>query len=119
MTYNVETMTAAEMVAAIAELQQSVWGKCPELVEETVTDDGETYQALRCPTCGHLVDDGDEFYAVDVSERWSRAEPDHERVELDISQGDDDYSETLYYLHDSGSQPHPVIPPNAWSERWY
>lgn len=117
-TLDITNMTAADMLAAMTALQQSIRGKCPELVEETVTDDGETYQALRCPTCGHLVDDGAAFYAVDVSERWNSAEPDHDGQEIDVSNGDDDYGSTLYYLHDAGDQPHPVVPPMGWRERW-
>lgn len=114
---DITNMTADEMLTAITSLQQSIWGKCPELVEETVTDDGETYQALRCPTCGTLVDDSEAFWGVDVSERWSAARPDHERQELDMSDGDDDYDSTLYYLH-GDDQPHPVVPPMGWRERW-
>lgn len=113
-----EAMSAQQMIDAIATLQQQIWGRCPELVVERVTDDRETYDALRCPTCGYLVDDTEDLSAVDVSERWNTALPDQEARELSISRGDDDYSETLYYLHDGGDGPHPVVPPTDWTERW-
>jgi len=87
----------------------------PALVAEEVTDDGETFQALRCPVCGSLVQE-DELSAVDVSERWTSADIDgfdFEREAVSFCfDGDDDYQDTLYYLHVG----HSVQLPDGWKE---
>ncbi|QHC60982.1 hypothetical protein [Rathayibacter sp. VKM Ac-2760] len=108
---------ADRMLAAIESLHQQVWAAAPVLTVETITDDGETYQALRYPVCARLVSDGGELRAVDVSTRWSRAEPDAENRQMDVSAGDHDYGSTLYYLHRTG-EAHAVVPPEGWSETW-
>lgn len=90
----------------------------PALEVETVTDDGETYQALRCPRCGGQVNDAN-LAAVDQSTRWNYADwPDddsfdHER--LTFNQGDSDFDSTLYYLHNDD---HAVSLPDGWTEEW-
>lgn len=90
----------------------------PRLVVEEVTDDGETFVGLRCPRCGTLAD-YDNLAAVDQSVRWNYADTpdddsfDHER--LFFSQGDGEYSETLYYLHNDD---HAVSLPEGWTEEW-
>lgn len=109
--------TADAMLATIESLHQQVWAAAPVLTVETVTDDGETYPALRCPVCDQLVTDSGDLYAVDVSTRWSTAETDDENQQMRISRGDDDYSSTLYYLHATG-EPHAVVPPEDWTESW-
>ena len=108
---------AEELLATIEELHQQVWAAAPELLIETVTDDGETYEALRCPVCQTLVTDSGELRAVDVSTRWSSAEPDMENCQMDVTAGDHDYGSTLYYLHWTG-EAHAVVPPSGWSEDW-
>ncbi|PPH07136.1 hypothetical protein C5C71_15150 [Rathayibacter sp. AY1C1] len=109
--------TADAMLATIERLHQQVWAAAPVLTVETVTVDGETYPALRCPACRQLVTDSGDLYAVDVSTRWSTAETDDERQQMSMTRGDDDYSGTLYYLHAAG-EPHAVVPPEGWTESW-
>lgn len=95
----------------------------PQLTVEEVTDDGETWTALRCPTCGSLVDDNS-VYAVDTDVRWSPvgvddADFDHETVE--VYGGDTEYGSTLFYWHDAtweGSPRHAVALPDGWKGDW-
>jgi hypothetical protein len=93
----------------------------PRLAEETVTDDGETYLALRCPRCGNIVSDGD-LFAISPAEHWAPNDYpdddafDHQRVTFDSSERPD-LEETLYYQH--GDSPgHAVSLPEGWSEDW-
>lgn len=90
----------------------------PRLTVETVTDDGETFTAIRCPRCGHLVDEG-ELVAVDFTERWNKCS-DIASEDAIISRtvqfwwderGDAD--ETLYYKHKG----HAVALPEGWTEQ--
>lgn len=112
------TTSADALLATIEQLQQQVWAAAPVLMVVTVTDDGETYRALRCPVCDQLVTDSyGDLYAVDVSTRWNIAETDDDHQQMSVSRGDDDYSSTLYYLHTTG-QPHAVVPPEDWTESW-
>ncbi|WP_314457716.1 hypothetical protein [uncultured Microbacterium sp.] len=105
--------TADALLATIEQLQQQVWAAAPVLMVVTVTDDGETYRALRCPVCDQLVTDSyGDLYAVDVSTRWSIAETDDDHRQMSVSRGDDDYSSTLYYLHTTG-QPAPSSRPRT------
>lgn len=88
----------------------------PRLEVEEVTDDGETYDALRCPRCGGLADE-DSLAAVDQSIRWNYAEGidmDDEGVTFDGG-GYSDYGSTLYYLHNDD---HAVSLPEGWTEEW-
>jgi uncharacterized C2H2 Zn-finger protein len=88
----------------------------PALRVEEITDDGETYDALRCPRCGDLVD-GDELAAVDQSIRWNYARPidmDDKGMIFDGG-GYSDYGHTLYYLHNDD---HAVSLPEGWTEEW-
>lgn len=91
----------------------------PRLVVERVTDDGETFDALRCPRCGSLVDAQDDLYAIDVSIRANSTSDigddtfEHHRVSFDA--GDySDYGETMNYLHGD----HPVSLPEGFTEDW-
>jgi hypothetical protein len=93
----------------------------PRLVEEEVTDDGETYMALRCPRCEGLISDGD-LFAISPAEHWGPNDYpdddafDHHRVTFDSSESPD-LEETLYYRH--GDYPgHAVSLPEGWSEDW-
>jgi hypothetical protein len=120
------TVTTAEILASIdadtplAELVDVVIRKLrtaelPELVKEEVTDDGETYWALRCPVCEELVSDSDDLYTVDFAERWSSVTPrDEDWVE--VSEGDSTF-DGAYYLHDRGPR-HLVRLPDGWTEEW-
>lgn len=92
--------------------------EAPRLTVEEVTDDGETFMALRCPRCGTLAD-YDNLAAVDQSTRWNYADApdddsfDHERLFFDSA--DHEAGETLYYLHDDD---HAVSLPEGWTEEW-
>lgn len=90
----------------------------PALVEEEVTDDGETYMALRCTRCGTLAGAG-ALRAIDVAHRSSDAEEpndddfDHRRLTF-YGDSAGDYTETIYYVHDG----HAVSLPDGWTENW-
>lgn len=96
----------------------------PALNPETVTDDGETYEALRCPRCGGLVD-ADALYAVSPAEHWAPAEEigdwelDHGVITFERGENPD-LDETLYYSHGMPGQDdsHAVSLPNNWTENW-
>lgn len=91
----------------------------PELIEVTVEDDGEIYQALRCQVCDGLVDD-DSLAAVSVDQHWCYNEPigdwdmDHQRITFD-SDIDRDLGDTVLYLHNDD---HAVSLPDGWTEEW-
>jgi hypothetical protein len=93
----------------------------PALVEEDVTDGGETFKALRCPRCGELIDEG-ELFAVSPAEHWApNSYPDddafdHRHITFDPSERAD-LEPTLYYQH--GDLPgHAVSLPDGWTETW-
>ena len=93
----------------------------PALVVEEVTDDDETYMALRCPRCGNLIDDGT-LAAISPAESWDYNEYpdddafDHQRVTF-VQDERPDLEETLYYMH--GDTPgHAVSLPDGWTETW-
>jgi uncharacterized C2H2 Zn-finger protein len=90
----------------------------PALVVEQVVDDGETFTALRCPRCGHHIEEGD-LRAVSPAESWDY----NEQIDGDIpmvsfGQPDNpDLDETLYITH--GDSPgHGVSLPEGWTEDW-
>lgn len=93
--------------------------EAPRLIVEEVTDDGETFTALRCPRCGTLAG-YDNLAAVDQSTRWNYADApdddsfDHERLFFDGRERGD-YGSTLYYLHNDD---HAVSLPDGWMEEW-
>lgn len=114
------------LIAAYEQAQAALRAHAfPALEMETVTDDGETYEALRCPRCGILVDGPDDLYAVSPSEHWASAEViddaafDYGRVRFG-SDPNFDLEETLYYSHGmpgtEGS--HAVSLPTTWREEW-
>ena len=85
----------------------------PELEVETVTDDGETYEALRCPRCGSLVAE-DDLYAVDFAERWTAASDistDNREVIFHFDEMGE-FDSSVYYRHDD----HAVNLPTNWTE---
>lgn len=113
-----------ELIAAYEAAQRAVRGashQAPALVEEEVTDDGETYMALRCPRCSGLVDEGG-LFAVSPAEHWAPNDYpdddsfDHHRITFDSSDRPD-LEETLYYKHGDGDG-HAVSLPDGWSEDW-
>jgi hypothetical protein len=114
--------TGDALIAALAAAQTAVRNHTfPQLIEEEVTDDGETYMALRCPRCDYLVDDGD-LYAISPAEHWAPNEYpgddafDHRRLTFDSGERPD-LEETLYYNHGDGPG-HAVSLPAGWSEDW-
>lgn len=115
-------LAGEELIDVYATTQTLIRGtEFPALAEEEVTDDGETYMALRCPVCEHLVDDGN-LFAISPAEHWAPNDYpgddafDHGRVTFDSSDRPD-LEETLYYSH--GDSPgHPVTLPSGWSEDW-
>lgn len=108
----------AQYDAVQAELRDAVF---PRLEVEEVTDDGETFMALRCPRCDGIISDGT-LFAVSPSEHWGPNDYpdddafDHSRITFDSSERPD-LEETLYYLH--GDNPgHAVSLPEGWREDW-
>lgn len=110
------------LIAALGAAQSAVRAHTfPALVEEEVTDDGETFMALRCPRCDGIVSDGD-LFAISPAEHWAPNEYpdddsfDHHRIYFD-SEERPDLEETLYYSH--GDTPgHAVSLPDGWAEDW-
>lgn len=101
--------------------------EAPRLVAERVTDDGEEFDALRCPRCGELVEH-DALVAVDTVDRWSYAEEvtdedfDRNRITFNGSAGDENihYEVTTYLTHGDPGLPgsHIVALPEGWTEDW-
>ena len=113
----IESVTGDGLIARIAELQSIVREyKFPELQIETVTDDGETYEALRCPRCGNLATE-DDLYAVDTTDRWNGCgDIDVDNRDISFSSdGSGEFGETLYYLHNE----HAVSLPDGYRESWH
>lgn len=120
MTLNISELSGPELVTLFHAVMTALpKADYPQLIEEQVTDDGETYDAVRCPVCGSLVSDSDDIYAVDVALRWTSAEfrTDYSTVELDGGH-DADYGDTLYYKHGDGKSSHAVSLPDGWTEEW-
>lgn len=94
----------------------------PALTPETVTDDGETYEALRCPRCGQIVE-GPDLYAVSPAEHWAPGDViddrafDYGRVMFDANERPY-LEETLYYSHGEPGAGHAVSLPGTWREEW-
>ena len=91
----------------------------PELYEDTVEDDGETYQSLRCPVCGTLASEGT-IAAVSVDEHWcnngetDEDSLDHQYIAFDPDI-DRDLGDTIFYIHNDD---HPVSLPDGYTEQW-
>jgi hypothetical protein len=92
----------------------------PMLEVEEVTDDGETYMALRCPRCGDLIDSEELFahgigWTAESNEYLGDWQFDHQRVSF--GEPDQPDTETLYYTH--GDNPgHAVSLPEGWGADW-
>lgn len=111
---------ATAVVAALTAAQIAAEGFAfPALIEAAVTDDGETYRALRCPWCDSLITGDADLAAVDYAERLSYsnligdAEFDRSSVSFDYS-GDADFGDTLYYQTECCDNP--VALPEGWRE---
>jgi hypothetical protein len=98
---------------AIEALRQHTF---PALLVVDADDDGETYQALRCPTCRELITDVEyELFAVDWSmHQQPGTDSSVENRYVSFEPEDHDLDETLYYLHDQ----HPVSLPDGFREEW-
>jgi hypothetical protein len=115
---DLSALTGPELVALAGEVENAIErATFPELVVETLTDDGGTYEAVRCPVCGLLVNDSEDLYAVDVSLRWTPAEFDMDHQDVDLCGEQGDYGATLYYWHDT-TPGHAVALPSDFRESW-
>ena len=119
---NIEEHPGDLLIAEYARLQQAIRDtEFPILVQETVTDDGETWEALRCPRCDGIISNAGDLIAVSPAEDWAYSddigdhEIDHQTVEFEA--GRPDLDETIYYLHDAGDG-HAVSLPEGWTEKW-
>jgi hypothetical protein len=114
-----EALTGEELIALHDEILARIEAhQFPELVEEDVTDDRETYRGLRCPVCGNLVDGGESLYAVEIGHRSTRAEVSTDLKGVGLSGKGGDFS-TLYYWHSQSAQGgHAVSLPSDWDEAW-
>lgn len=104
---------------ALAALTEGA-ARFPALVVETVEDDGEVFDALRCPRCKYLID-GD-LFAVSIDQNAIENEElydshfDHRQIPFDPDV-DRDLGDTIYYRH--GDNPgHAVRLPDGWRESW-
>jgi uncharacterized C2H2 Zn-finger protein len=110
------------LIAIYEEAQENLRAATfPALIAEEVTDDDETYMALRCPRCGHLIEEGD-LRAVSPAESWDYNEQigdwefDHQLVSFGRPDNPD-LQDTLYITH--GDSPgHGVSLPDGWKEDW-
>lgn len=115
-----EDETGSDLIAQRHHLDAKIRAfEFPRLMEEEVTDDGETYDALRCPECKSIVD-SESLVAVSPAEHHATAEDlesddAHEHCRITFYSGErPDLEETLYYLHNE----HPVALPEGWTEGW-
>lgn len=117
----VEPVIGDLLISKRQELEQQIRSyRFPELVGEEVTDDGETFMALRCPRCGHLVT-ADSLSAISPAEHWAYADDvdsddafDYQRITFYVGESPD-LDETLYYQHNDD---HAVNLPDGWKEEW-
>ena len=93
----------------------------PRLVEEEITDDGETYMALRCPRCGGSISEGGELFAhgigwtAEENEQLDNDSFDHQRIPFGHPDRPD--TDTLFITH--GDNPgHAVSLPEGWTVDW-
>ena len=114
------TLSGAELVELHKAVEKQLpLADYPQLVVETVTEDGETFQAVRCPVCDSIVSHGGEgLYAVDNALRWTSAEFDLEHEDVDLNGENSNYGDTLYYWHATYSEGHAVSLPEGWTEDW-
>lgn len=119
MKIDLSTLSDSGLIDLFGKIEKAITDReFPALVVETVTDDGETYEAVRCPVCGSLVSDAGDIYAVDLAHRWSPIEFDVEHDDADVSGGDTEVGVTLYYWHDTHPKGHAVSLPEGWTENW-
>lgn len=105
--------TLVEIFDEVAEALSKA--KFPEVIEEGITDDGETYQVARCPHCKNVIDDG----GVTVVD-WGTRESGSDQVDAEaehpfysISYGDPIHADTLYVKHTECGKP---ISLTGWRE---
>lgn len=124
-------MTQAVIRSALHDFEKAlaalrdVAHEAPELQPQTVTDDGEEFEALRCPVC-NLIVNAEELRAVDVVERWSYNEEmgdedfNHRQVIFDGTSGEQniEYDITVYWTHGDTSAACFVTLPEGWTEEW-
>lgn len=89
----------------------------PCLVVEQITDDGETYEGMRCPWCGTDVANADELVALDENDRITTFTADdfdweHHSVSTIYDQPGE--FDGLAYVHIECYRP--VSLPNGWTE---
>lgn len=112
-----EDALIAQIAATEIALRDAVF---PRLVEDEVTDDGETFKALRCPRCYSIVSEGELFahgigWTQEGNEDLGDWQFDHRRVSF--GQPDRPDTSTVYYTH--GDNPgHGVSLPEGWKEDW-
>lgn len=90
----------------------------PALNAETVHDDGETFEGVRCPWCDELVSEDGTLIVVDQAVRWTRVDADefdHERRNIEPDYGHHGDYEGLHYMHEACGKP--VDLPEGWTER--
>ena len=121
-TIDLTALSGAELVELHKAVEKQLpLADYPQLVVETVTDDGETFQAVRCPVCKSIVSEGfSGLHAVDTALRWTEPEFDMDHDEVDLYGEDDDapWGETLYYWHEAYPKGHAVSLPEGWRENW-
>ena len=88
--------------------------KFPEIIVESVTDDGETYLGARCPHCKMLFAE-DTLIAVDWGTRWSYSGEVNadEKYHL-MDYGDAIEAGALHYQ--CGNCDRPITLPQGWTE---
>lgn len=112
-----------QLIAEYESIQKAIRDYAfPALLEEEVTDDGETFMALRCPRCDGLVTNAGDLFAISPAEHWAESDDigdwqmDHQSITFDSSEHPD-LESTLYYRH--GDSPgHAVSLPDGWTEDW-
>jgi hypothetical protein len=92
----------------------------PALIEAKITDDGETYDALRCPWCDAVITGDNDVSAVDMAERWNASteidDEDFQHKQLPFYfDADSEFGDTLYYR--TGCCEKPVDLPDGWAAK--
>lgn len=90
----------------------------PALVVEEITDDGETYDGMRCPWCGTDVANADELVALDENDRittFAADDFDWERHSVTTIYDGIGQFDGLAYVHIECYRP--VSLPDGWTER--
>jgi hypothetical protein len=89
----------------------------PPLRVEQITDDGETYQGMRCPWCGTDIANAEELAALDENDRVTTLTADDfdwERHCIETVYDQSGEFTGLAYVHVESDRP--VSLPDAWTE---